>query len=840
MKMTAVKSLAGFLVVNLLLVVIFLSLAKQCPQILNMTVDCQAPVTLVVKECGRAVEFPGGGVAKKHIFLPLGSWDSMTIERMSGDTTSRLMRAELSWFYLFSKVWRDLSRDALCDGKTVLKISDASFAVDFYIILALGGFELVLLGILLFVAYLTRRDGVVRGDCWVSLVISCSLSAFVCFVLPIQVYLANQTSFPFALSALCVELIMRFSAMMVTCTIFLEIARRFYGRGLHAIAVAFLVYEYLETGLLTIGLPKLDGDIDFYKNIFRGIWDLSILVGMCGLTFICRRTAVLWIAPLAVVVLANCMLLDIGREPISSKVDHVKMSTPNSTVVESCVYSTNKNVLVYVLDSLTTSHAVEVFARDPELKRRFEGFLCFTNNVGMYASTLPAVAGMTTGRYCEDVSGLGKFPYEAFGEDTFVYDYVRAGAEVQFMPGSFGFGFATSPCYSSVSTNASEQGELLYQCIKDQQQWNIYSVCRFKLAPFIVKFPVLVLTSFGWNGSNLYSDERWAYERLKNAPESQFAKLVLQFWHTSGSHSPLGIDCNGAADERYFSGYEARVQKTWYVLRQLADLMEQLKSRCLYDKSFIVVCADHGTQPFSRDAQSSAAEKNGRAFPVLWVKTIEAHGPARLMNTPTSHARIRSLLDEELKDEVDEQMATSLLSMDQRVFCTDNGQNIYRFVFGDSLMNPHKEVVNGRDILSMPIVELDCPYRICGDANPPVLFENATKELDTSGRYVNFARPAKIQARMGTPNCDYKVRFVVLLDCTVRMNDSTGCSVRFSDANSESQVYAKKGLDWGAREVSLQMDAMSDANGILTLLCETSERAFIQEICYSAGLRASK
>ena len=63
--------------------------------------------------------------------------------------------------------------------------------------------------------------------------------------------------------------------------------------------------------------------------------------------------------------------------------------SPIETVIRSVTYSTNRNVMVFVIDSLEReqAHAImEDAEAGPELREKFRGFTEFTNNVGAASS----------------------------------------------------------------------------------------------------------------------------------------------------------------------------------------------------------------------------------------------------------------------------------------------------------------------------------------------------------------------------------------------------------------------------------------------------------------------
>ena len=128
-----------------------------------------------------------------------------------------------------------------------------------------------------------------------------SLAAFLCIVLPVQTYLANASLFVFTSGRLALELTILFVAMAAALWLLLAAVGRFLGGFLQAVFVAALVCVYLESGILSAGLPEINGG--FLPELAvrsRMIVDLSVwAVVLVGFLAAARwtRTWLHWVAP---------------------------------------------------------------------------------------------------------------------------------------------------------------------------------------------------------------------------------------------------------------------------------------------------------------------------------------------------------------------------------------------------------------------------------------------------------------------------------------------------------------------------------------------------------------
>ena len=121
-------------------------------------------------------------------------------------------------------------------------------------------------------------------------------------ILPMQSYLVNQSDFKFGLGTLLISASGWCVLVWICLTLLLLCSERLWGRFVHVALTMFLVYAYLETGVLAIGQPPLNGEINYFLNRAMGLRDGLILVGLvAGGTMFTRwlKNWVHWISPSA-------------------------------------------------------------------------------------------------------------------------------------------------------------------------------------------------------------------------------------------------------------------------------------------------------------------------------------------------------------------------------------------------------------------------------------------------------------------------------------------------------------------------------------------------------------
>jgi hypothetical protein len=113
---------------------------------------------------------------------------------------------------------------------------------------------------------------------------------------------------------------------------------------------------------------------------------------------------------------------------------------------------------------------------------------------------------------------------------------------------------------------------------------------------------------------------------------------TLKFLHSRSTHTPYVLDtaCAVAENSLAHLGSQSRC-----ALRAVAVLLNRLKQAGIYDRSLILVVADHGLNPgmFRSDRPGSHQQwvhRAGAAHPLFLLKPLHARGALRRENAPVS------------------------------------------------------------------------------------------------------------------------------------------------------------------------------------------------------------
>lgn len=669
-----------------------------------------------------------------------------------------------------------------------------------------------------------------------NLIVAALLAWVICLIVPLQSYLGNATQLPCSRVSVLVELAGCFVVGTAILWLLLQAVGTRVAGILHVVLLSFVLCGYLEVGVLSIGCPALDGGTEYYENFSRGLLDAGVWALAVVLTVALRRW---WkIVALALLVLTAASLFDVRLEKSADVVAASGQKiVPNAGVVKSGFYSSRRNIIIYVLDCLTTPHAARVLEESPEIASAFDGFVCYTNNVGMADCTVSGIAGIMTGQHLPSVEEQVEYASRCFSSNTFAQAYVDEGSPVFFRPGSFHFGYvANAPVVALSGSEATDRRWTpdLLRRMQDQQRWNLLEITAFRMTPFILKARVYRAIADHWMeglqdaGYGYMSFlERWAYPILAEAPIRDDVAKTLQFWHTEGSHPPLGFNRKGERDGVPRTFYEERFEKTWYALSQLAGLLRTLKARGVYDQTCFVVLSDHGREPLRADGSVWPTDLPARAQSVLWVKPIGARGPVAFSAAPVSPQHIAALMTKMRTADLDRAAIEEILVMPNRLYREVDGNDLVDYWVDEA---GHVTITRQKEQLRLdrlPLVECGRRYRMTGhgvDASFPAWFNN-TRFYDGEGpRMVVDGLDAQVVFRLpkGVSSCR------IALDGEIWPNERD-VDVTVLDEIS-NQVAVHMGRETVARDKTFRFTATVDAEGFVKLLIQSRQEIGLRGI----------
>lgn len=613
----------------------------------------------------------GEGGHKWGFHLQKGmKWEELSFRLPPGEEPDAVARVELRKWHLvrLSKAGRSMGRVAGTDDEFAFR--DPRFE---HIGLVWGTWTRVLAGVeVLLLGLSCWAAARCRGETWKSLVpqaagVVLPLALLTVVVLPVGSYAANRSAFPFPPAELALAIAWRFPLAWGLGTAALSLLARCFGRWVMAPVLAFAFCAHLESAVLSSSLPVLNGDWTFFADRAKAWRDAWVWGGV--------STAIMALHPvlkryygraglcLAVLVAGTLAGTRPERKADLSKLVVDDFSSLRS-VIGSVEYSTNRNVMVFVIDSLSREQAHAVMEdpeAGPELRERFRGFTEYTNNVGAGSTSLTAVANLFTGKYPKSVKGVFKYFVSAYSPKSALCDYLEEGAAVYMATAALGYGYA-NPAKPADPGGPAARKDCWHVPGRGGGGWTLRQLARFRWLPFGLKARQAEELARSAPESDFEMAEWKIYPLLREAGVSPTEESVFLFVHTHGVHVPVLYDRDGGRLHTPGLTDEACTELAVFLLRRLGDLFDSFREKGIYDRSLILVLADHG--PHGQESDPALLPANARPF--LWVKPADSRHDFRTSKLPTGHGRISKLLRAAARGDLAEEEVEKLLKSKRR------------------------------------------------------------------------------------------------------------------------------------------------------------------------------
>ena len=404
---------------------------------------------------------------------------------------------------------------------------------------------------------------------------------------------------------------------------------------LPAIGVTWWVY-----GLLLVGkMHALNGAVPPVDvSRMPGTWELGVVALFLGAVAIAaaryRDTAI------RLLVFLNIGLLAATTVAVVSAHGPVR-ATRGVDTTSVFRFSTRTNVLVVVLDELQSDLASTVFGGDPRLASAFDGFVFYKDTLGVAPTTMLSLPAIHSGVTYESGAIQTYFTTAVTGR-SFLTLFTKAGYEASLVnplmgvcPPRLAACVGVAEVLPAASAQRRATSSLRMESIR------LLDLSIFRVAPFVLKSWVYnggrgrVAVLAGTNLPQLAQlalDSNSALEEIASRLTSGDGPPTIKFVHSLATRMPYVIrdDCRtvGAADIRKAESH-ARCG-----LQAVAALLDRLKAEGLYDRTVVLLLADHGLNPMlfpvasagSHDEWYRMAES---ANPLFMLKPLNSRGPMR-------------------------------------------------------------------------------------------------------------------------------------------------------------------------------------------------------------------
>lgn len=313
--------------------------------------------------------------------------------------------------------------------------------------------------------------------------------------------------------------------------------------------------------------------------------------------------------------------------------------------------SSDKNVIVFILDTLDKRFFEEVYDQDSNLVDFMDGFTYFSNMTSAYPNTRPSLPYILTGQHY-----LNEQPYT----DYIVEAWENCADYYQTLCDS---GFTTSIYTEDYFISGPAKVEWVDNAVGDNVAVSSYIGMEKALLRFTaMRFFPDGLKKYIWSSTDLFSglkaidsdyklfseDTAVFMERLLETGLTASDQNQYHVIHLEGAHMPYTLRADCTEDE---NAQTSAGEETEGCLTMLREYVRQLKELGVYDDTCIIVTGDHGFSDISKTS------------PVLFVKGMGQSGAMQIDDRPVSHENMMGTVMKEIRATEDARYGRSVFDV---------------------------------------------------------------------------------------------------------------------------------------------------------------------------------
>lgn len=483
------------------------------------------------------------------------------------------------------------------------------------------------------------------SDISAGIILSVSVCFMLCVYAPLELFLTNQEEFWFDIKILIFPVALLFAIVTVASIVLFLILRlinkKVYYIGL-ALAVIALLCSYVQGNFFVSGIPGLDGtEFDWaaysperIKSIV--LWVVvALIIGL--VLFIFKEK----IFKKVTLVASICMLLLLSSTLTTLfftndlKTNSSRLSITNKNEFQ---LSTDKNVIMLMVDAVDSQYFDAALKRNPEATENLKDFTDFNNVASGYPYTQLSVPLILTGEWYENKEPFSDYLSKSFTKSPLIKELEKKDYKLGLYDcgdiildsathgGEYENLLADTNTYSSMKsmiTTIVKMGGIKYA------PWDLKKHCYnlVSLADSICTTNKVEEQHFSWSDPTF-----WGAIKDTN-PITKTNNKCFRFIHIEGAHSPFqyGKDMQKISGGNYDKKCDA-------VVSICDKFISRIKEAGVYDNSAIVILADHGYDKYEKT-------RLNRLNPVLYVKGInEKHDKIQTNAAPIAHEDLSASL----------------------------------------------------------------------------------------------------------------------------------------------------------------------------------------------------
>lgn len=425
-----------------------------------------------------------------------------------------------------------------------------------------------------------------------------------------------------------------------------------YRALLFSLALGF----YLQSNFLNPDLPELNGAaIDWSKFRTQGfistlLWLLCI-IGLQIAAFywkkrVSKLTKYVSMFLTAVQVLTLVVLVISTSKP--------NASTISLTKEDEFTIGTNKNIIVFVLDSLGSEKFEDIVTKDQKMQESLQNFTFFKNAVSGGAYTSVAMPVLLTGiEFDPTWQDYGDYLEGAWSDTTFYRDLKKQNYDIRI--------YSDSRYITKVSDDIISNAKYSGEGYEIQSRLgfirSLYKLTCFYAMPQIMKESFWMysddltshiqpveekeihveeqeneFTDESSDGQYSFDDVQFYQDFINSGRIQDKYQNTFRLYHLNGAHEPYTMNEN---IETAITGVSTEEQQIEGCMKIVDSYIQKLKETGAYDQSMIVITADHGRAGYEDGLQQN---------PCLLIKMPSETHPLEINDMPVHFRNVMATM----------------------------------------------------------------------------------------------------------------------------------------------------------------------------------------------------
>ncbi|WP_181935624.1 MULTISPECIES: sulfatase-like hydrolase/transferase [unclassified Wenzhouxiangella] len=429
-----------------------------------------------------------------------------------------------------------------------------------------------------------------------------------------------------------------------------------------AMVLAFALLVWVHGHLLVWDYGVLDGSsIDWTGQTWRLSIDLLLWLTVPIIAVAVRHRLVPvagWIALALILIQAVPAWQTWRQSPEVSDIHRYNLDDSRQFS-----FSTDRNVVVIVLDAFQSDIFQRIISDHEEWTERLQGFTYFRNALSGYAKTYPSITLMLSGHWYDNDRPLQEHVRDSFRSDSIPYRLRQQGWRVDLLP--------HIKRVVDVSPRVASNAVLAIACpTRLEETGRLADLGLFRVSPHWLKpfwlndyqwrlahrLPALCADGKGSAYHRTGDESRHAPLRFVARAQNEFrtdsSAPTFKLYHLLIPHAPFHYD-EQLRVKRLPAGREGFERQSRAALEVVRRFLMQLEKHGIYDETLIAVVSDHGGGEYvdsvdldalgadvsvgKRDEESEIPGNHvASGLPLVLIKPPNARGRLKISDAPVS------------------------------------------------------------------------------------------------------------------------------------------------------------------------------------------------------------